>query len=340
MRRRALALSIAAAVLPLTACTPSLHDIEVGHLMGESGKTLTAEFSDAGRLPLGAEVRFGAQVVGRVTDIEVHDFQAVVELSITDDTAVPEGTTARIELTSALGEEYVMLHPPAEPGPPLPDGARLENTSKGPDVEDALAALGAVVNGAGMDQARTVISEFNNAFDGRDQQLRELLEQLRSGLAALEAQSDQITEVIDDVHALSERLAAGKPTIERALTSTPPLLEMLLAERDRFTALLGNTSRLAGAADQLADQLDSSVRTQVRQLRPALAELRSTTEDLEATLSNLQRFSALFQRATPGDYVLFNGTVDVPGMIVQLLAPGTPMPPPGENPLEQLLGQP
>ena len=221
MRRRALALSIAAAVLPLTACTPSLHDIEVGHLMGESGKTLTAEFSDAGRLPLGAEVRFGAQVVGRVTDIEVHDFQAVVELSITDDTAVPEGTTARIELTSALGEEYVMLHPPAEPGPPLPDGARLENTSKGPDVEDALAALGAVVNGAGMDQARTVISEFNNAFDGRDQQLRELLEQLRSGLAALEAQSDQITEVIDDVHALSERLAAGKPTIERALTNTP-----------------------------------------------------------------------------------------------------------------------
>lgn len=332
MKRLALA-----AVLLTTSCGLSLQNAPIG--TGGSGYQVTAVFSDIGRLPMGGAVRLGQAVVGTVSDISTENFHALVELDIETQVRLPIGTTARLELASPLGEEFVILRPPPPGGPELTDGSviPLEQTSRGPDVENALAAASTLLNGAGLDQARTVITELNTALSGREQQVRGLLGDLERTLASLDQRRAELTRLIDSVHATSQHLAGNQATLEAALTEVRPAIDVLLTERERFTTLLESTAALSDATTSLVEQTDDSLTAQVEKFRPVLADLRSLDGGLAATVDSLRRFFALIQQATPGDYVLFNGTLDVPGTVAQLLAPGAPVPPPAAGGVDSIL---
>ncbi|GAA4880075.1 MCE family protein [Saccharopolyspora cebuensis] len=340
--RALLAAAVAGAALTTGGCGLSLHALDVGTSPGGPTKRITAVFTDAGRLPVGGVVRRGPQVVGRVAEVRARDFRAVVRLEVRADVRLPADTTARLELSSALGEEQVVLEAPAGASrrPPLADGAVLgvDRTSRGPAVEDTLAALGTMLNGAGIDQARTVVTELNDALAGREGQVRTLLGELRSVLVTLDDQRGRIIAALDSIHAASGRLAASRAAIGESAERLRPVVEGLVAERDRFGALLAGTAELSGAADRLVAASADSVARQVEALRPVLADLRTFEGTLGETLTGLQEFARLFQQATPGDYVLFNGTVDVPGSIAELFAPGSPTPVPPDNPLGRVLG--
>lgn len=336
MRRRVLPL-VLAAVLCSGSCGLSLQNSGLGTRYG--GKRITAVFADVGRLPLGGVVRSGQAEVGRVRSVTAEDFRAVVQLDLDPGFPVPGGTAARLELSSPLGEQFVLLEPPPRPaGPALADGAviPIERTATGPDVESTLAALGALLNGSGLDQARTVVTELNTAIGGREQQIRELLHQLDSVLGSLDRHRAEINSVLGSMRAVSSELARNEPVLDSALTRVRPALDVLLAEREQFTRLLGNTASLSGRADDLARRTDGELTEQVHQLRPVLEDLREFDGGLGGTLGSLRRFSGLFQQAAPGDYVLFNGTVDVPGSIGEVLAPHAIAPDPPQGPVDRL----
>lgn len=340
MRAAGIAAVLAAAVLT-SSCGLKLQNAGLGTGHGGPSKRITAVFSDAGRLPLGGVVRAGQAEVGRVAAIETRDFQAVVALDIARDFPVPARTRAQLQLSSPLGEAFVMLVPPAQAagGPPLADGSviPIQHTTRGPDVEDTLAAVGVVLNGSGLDQARTVVSELSTALRGREQKVPELLHELDSVLGSLDRRRGEITGVIDSMHAASEQLARNRPLMEAAFTEIRPGIDVLLDERERFTQLLANTASLSTAANDLAQRTTDSLATQVHRLRPVLADLRKFDDGLGRTLESMTRFSQLFRQATPGDYVLFNGTLDLPGTIGEILLPQDPAPAPPQDPVHRLL---
>ncbi|MFC4003552.1 MCE family protein [Prauserella oleivorans] len=345
MRRTLLA--AVAAVTTLTAgCGLSLQNTAS---LGDTGPTyrVTAVFSDVANLPLGGTVQVGQAVVGRVAGIRTEDFLAYVDLDITSDVDLPANTAARLELTSALGDEYVVLEPPpgARGGATLADAATipLERTSRGPDVEHTLAALGTLLTGSGIDQVRTIVSEVNTALGGRTGEVKRLVHDLDSVLGSLDRRSGEIVGVIDSMHALSRRLAEGTPALEAALTDIRPALQVLLDERERFTTLLGNVGSLGTAAQGLLDKTGTALTEQLDQLRPVLRDLESLDGKLGPTLTALKDFADLVQRATPGDYLNLDGTIDVPLTVAELLdpdlgaaAPATARPEPGG--LGDLLG--
>lgn len=340
--RHVLALVLAAVVLT-SSCGLSLQNAGFGTGAPGPSKRITAVFTDIGRLPLGGVVRAGQAEVGRVASIETRDFRAVVELDVDRGFTVPAGTRARLQLTSPLSEEYVMLELPDQrsAGPPLGDGDAipLRHTTRGPDIEDTLAAVGALLNGSGIDQARTVVSELNTALQGRTDKVRGLLHELHSLLSSLDRRRGEIERVLASMHDVSQQMADNQPLLESAFNDIRPGIDALLRERDQFNELLDNTASLSSTANDLVQRTEASVTEQVRQLRPVLADLRGFDEDLGTTLGELQRFSRLFQQATPGDYVLFNGTLDVPGTLAELLNPQgrNQTRQPGRGPVRQLL---
>ncbi|PXY30034.1 mammalian cell entry protein [Prauserella coralliicola] len=285
---------------------------------------VTAEFTDAAGLPVGGTVQIGQATVGRVAEIRTEDYRAIVELDIQSDVELPANTRARLELTSALGEEFVVLEPPPRrDGPTLAQrpAIPLERTSRGPDVESTLAVVGTLLNGSGIDQVRTIVSEANTALGGRAGKVRGLLAELDTVLGSLDARSGELVSAIDSMHALSGQLAANRPTLERALTEIEPALRALLAERERFTALLGNVNSLGTAAQGLLDETGSAFTGQLARLRPVLDNLASLQGRLGPTLTSLQNFTVLLQDATPGDYLMLDGTLEVPLTIAEILNP-------------------
>ncbi len=284
---------------------------------------VTAVFTDASRLHVGSPVRAGQVEVGRVSDIRTENFRALVELELHTEVALGPDTTARLELLSTLGSRYVALDPDRETSPSA-DGHRIppERTSPGPTVEDTLAAVGTLLNGSGIAQMRTLVTEADAALSGRGGTVRELLSELDSVLTTLDDHRGRIRELIDSVGAVSARLADGTPTLEAAMTEITPAVETLLAERDRFTDLLDTTASLGDTVRGVLDETGEALTDQLHRLRPLLTDLADAGERLGGTLAGAREFVGLLRRATPGDYLLLDGTLDVSRSIAEILDPG------------------
>ncbi|SFB28936.1 phospholipid/cholesterol/gamma-HCH transport system substrate-binding protein [Amycolatopsis marina] len=325
-RRRAHAAIVAVLLAgAIAGCGVSLQNTATLGGPGSPTYRVTAVFGDAAGLPLGGTVQIGQATVGRVADVRVADFHAHVDLDIHTDVALPEDTGARLELTSALGEEFVVLEPPAARagGAALADGAviPLERTSRGPDVENTLAAVGVLLNGSGIDQIRTIVAEANAAIGGRAGRINGLIAQLDTILLSLDDSSDEILGVIDSMRDVSAQLAENRPTLRAAFTEIEPAIRVLLAERERFGTLLADVTSLGRTTHELIERSGPDLTQQFRALRPVLDDLRALDGRLGTTLSGLNEFAGLLRQATPGDYLMLDGTLDVPLSVAEILSP-------------------
>jgi phospholipid/cholesterol/gamma-HCH transport system substrate-binding protein len=312
-----------------TSCGLSFQSMPVSRTADGPSYRITAMFDNAARLPLGGQVRVGQATVGRVHHVSTKNFQAAVELDISEQVRLPVGTTAKLELTAALGEQYVMLRPPTRAGAgELTDGSviPITDTARGPDVEDTLAAMGTVLNGSGIDQARTIVAEVNAAIGGREQQLRDLVHRLDDILGSLDAHSADLDALLTSMDTFAAQASANRPLIEAALTKITPAIDVLLAQKDQFTGLLADVATLGVAADGVLDETGAALTEQLRQLQPVLDTLAGFSDRLGGTLSALHTFAGVFGKAVPGDYLNLDGTLDVSGTLVQLLTGTAPIP--------------
>lgn len=324
LRRTVAAGALLGVLVPTTGCGISLQSTAT---MGGPDDTyrVTAVFRDAANLPEGGIVQVGQVEIGQVTAIRAEGFRARVDLEIDSSVDLPADTGASLELTSALGDPYVMLDPPQRNGDgggrTLADTARipLQRTSRGPDVEDTLAALGTLLNGSGIDQARTVIREVNTALHGREEKVKNILHQLNGVLGKLDRRGEQITTVINSLDRTAATLNRNTPTLKQALTDIEPGLQVLLKERSRFTGLLRNVHALSTNTRGLIDKTGTTLTQQLDELRPVLRNLSTLDEKLGPTLNSMTHFSHALGGIAPGDYLNLDGTIDVPGTVADLL---------------------
>ncbi len=163
MRSKTAVVVLVAAVGLLTSgCGLSFQSLPMGRTGPGSTYTVTAIFASADRVDLGAEVRAGQAIVGRVHSMSTDGRQAFVELSMTESVDLPANVGASVRLPSALGSPYIRIDIPDEASKELlADGDTITRTELGPDIESTFAMLGNVVNGSGLDQLRTITTELD-----------------------------------------------------------------------------------------------------------------------------------------------------------------------------------
>lgn len=119
-----------AAVLVLTLRVASVQDIGGG----ENSYSVSAKFSNVGKLSVGNSVKIAGVTVGRVAAIGVDrdDFQAVVTMRIAGDyNNIPGDVDARILTAGLLGEQYVSLQ----------EGGALDPLKEGDTIKLTQSAL-------------------------------------------------------------------------------------------------------------------------------------------------------------------------------------------------------
>lgn len=87
--------------------------IKLGKLdvLGNKGYDVTAEFSDIGGLKSGSSVEIAGVEVGRVTDIGLKEYQALVHVRMNPGVKLQEDTIASIKTKGLIGEKFVQLTP-------------------------------------------------------------------------------------------------------------------------------------------------------------------------------------------------------------------------------------
>jgi phospholipid/cholesterol/gamma-HCH transport system substrate-binding protein len=282
-RRTAKAIAgLVAAVMVLSGC--SIYDAPLpgGANTGDNPMTIKVMFRDVLDLVPQSTVKINDVTVGKVSKVKLKGYVAEVTVEIPGDVKLPDNARAEIRQTSLLGEKFVQLQTPAEPGSgKLSDGdvIGLDRTGRNPEVEEVFGALALLLNGGGVGQLKTIFSELNNAFEGREPELRSVLTQIRTFMGQLDANKESIVAVLENTNRLSLELKKQDRTIKSALDDIPNALRSVNRQRDDLVKLLKALERLSGVGVRVIQASKESTINSLRHLAPVLEGFAKAGQD-------------------------------------------------------------
>jgi len=279
------------------------------------------EMANVATLEPNSPVLVGDVVVGSVNAMRVRDWHADVEISVRPDVEIPANAVATVGQTSLLGSMHLALNPPLgqPPSGRLSPGATLglNKTSTYPSTEQTLSALSVVINGGGVGQIGDIVNELNQALNGREPQIRDLLTRLNDFVGVLAAQRDAINATVVSLNRVAGTFAGQRDVLTRALDRIPPALDVLVAERPNLTAALDKLGKFSTVASQVVHDTQDDLIHDLRNLEPTLRSLADVGPQLDQALayfaSSFPYGQSIIDRAIRGDYlnqfIIFDFTV-------------------------------
>lgn len=284
---------------------------------GDDALTVTVHMANAVNLVPNSEVKVNDVTVGSVRRIAFADWHARLTLGLDPDVRLPGNAVARIGQKSLLGAEYLELAPPTseQPHGTLNDGAviPMSRTGRYPETEELFAALGTVLNGGGLSQIGTITSELNDAFNGREDDVRQLVQHLGTLIGALDEQRAKIVAATEGVNELSDTFAGDRETLSEALETLPRAVDVLRDEREDLTDTLGRLAMFGDSTTALLTTNRAKLRRNLENLRPILNELGNAGDALTNFLSAVTFPFPLegLIKSAKGDYLNLFLTVDL-----------------------------
>ena len=320
--RSVLASSLATAMVAATAAGCGWSGLNENPLpfargQGDDCHNHTLHLANAVNLVPNSEVKVNDVTVGSVRRIEFDDWHARLTVGLEPGVRLPANAEARIGQKSLLGAEYLELAPPTgdEPRGTLADGdvIPLSRTGRYPETEELFAALATVLNGGGLAQIDTITSELNDAFGGREVDVRRLVKQLGTLIGTLDDQRAAIVTATEGVNELSETFADDRATLSRALDTFPRAVDVLRDEREQLTRTLDRLSEFGESTTDLMTANRVRLRRNLANLRPILHELGDAGDALTNFMSAITFPFPLegLIKSAKGDYLNLFLTVDL-----------------------------
>jgi phospholipid/cholesterol/gamma-HCH transport system substrate-binding protein len=276
--------ALVAAALVLGGCSFDVYKLPLpgGTDVGDHPITITAQFSDVLDLVPQSTVKVDDVTVGKITDVRLQGYHALVTMQLRNDTKLPDNALASIQQTSLLGEKFVELSAPPDPSPnPLRTGDVIDmnRTGQNPEVEEVLGALSLLLNGGGVGQLQTITRELNKTLHGREGEARSVLHQIRTFSGQLDRHKQDIVSALEALNRLSGQLNHQRDTIDATLDELPSALRSINSQRGDLVKMLKSLAHLSGVATHVIKlSKDSTVET-LRQLSPVLSQLQASGQD-------------------------------------------------------------
>ncbi|ORV50425.1 mammalian cell entry protein [Mycobacterium europaeum] len=286
---------------------------------GPGSYTIQAQMPDAQNLERNSRVRVNDVTVGKVTNIELQGWHALVTMTIDGNVDLPANATATVGQTSLLGSVHVELAPPPSgisPEGKLKNGSLIPLSSAGtyPSTERTLAALSLVLNGGGLGQVQDITKALSTAFTGREEDLRSLLGQLDTFVGYLNDQKNDIIAATDSLNNLVGQFADQKPVIDRAAKTIPDALSVLKDERNALADALGDLSRFGALAADSVNKTKENLVKELKDLGPVLQSLADAGPALTRSLDFYGTFpfpTSTLSKWIRGDYANLTAIIDL-----------------------------
>ena len=257
----------------LTGCSVYDAPLPGGPDLGERPMKVTLMFRDVLDLVPQSTVKLDDVTVGKVTKVTLKGYVAKVQIELPRSTDLPDNSTAQIRQTSLLGEKFVSLEEPRDPSSAKlasGDVIGLDSTGRNPEIEEVLGALALLLNGGGVGQLKTIASELNNAFGGRETEIRSVLDQIRVFTTTLDDNKSAIVAALENTNRLAVQLRKQDSTIKATLDDVPEALASINRQRDDLVRLLKSLTRLSGVGVKVIQASKESTINSLRELAPVL----------------------------------------------------------------------
>jgi phospholipid/cholesterol/gamma-HCH transport system substrate-binding protein len=328
--------AVAAGAVLLTGCQ-GLYDVQLpgGAATGDDVYRVVVEFRDVLDLVPQSAVKVNDVTVGAVEDIWLDGWSARVRLRIEDAVKLPDNAVADLRQTSLLGEKFVSLEAPTDAAPTgrlsNNDVIPLARSGRNPEVEEVFSALSLLLNGGGVAQLRTINRELTQVMQGREGDIKSVIDQLDTFIGGLDDHKSEIVRALDGLDRLSATLKAQKKDLAVALDDMPAGLKVLADQRALLTRMLTALSDLGVVGTRVIKASKADFVANLESLAPILTKLAQAGSDLPNALEVM--FTYPFPRssltAIRGDYTNLRADID-PASVEQFLA-GLPKVPAGSS---------
>src|SRR5215204_279763 len=273
------------AAVGLSGCGFSPYDLPLpgGADLGSDPYTVKVQFRDVLDLVPQSAVRVNDIAVGKVTDIKLNGWTAVVTLKLNKDVKLPDNADATIRQTSLLGEKFVSLAPP-------PSGATgslgngdmipLDRSGRNPEIEEVLGAASLLFNGGGLEKTNTIVKELNNALGGNEPEVRELIASTSAFISQLDDNKADLITSLEKINNLAVETNKQKSAITGALDELPDALTVVNDQRDDLVKLLKSLDRLSDVATGVIRDSKADTVADLKALTPILKNLAAAGDDL------------------------------------------------------------
>jgi phospholipid/cholesterol/gamma-HCH transport system substrate-binding protein len=189
---------------------------------------------------------------------------------------------------------HIELAPPADVAPQgtLHQGSMipLDHASTYPTTEQTLSVASMFLNGGGLGKAQDITKAFNTAFDGREAELRSLIQRIEEFSGHVQDQTSDIVSATESFNALVRQFAEQKPLLDNALRTIPDALAVLADNRDRLVETADQLGRFSALAATTVDQTKSALAQELQDLGPVFAALADSGPALTRSLSLLATY--------------------------------------------------
>ncbi|MGD1257080.1 MCE family protein [Mycobacterium seoulense] len=285
---------------------------------GAGSFTVQAQMPEVANLKQNSRVRVGDAVVGTVTKIERQGWHALVTMQLGGDVNLPANATAKLGQTSLLGSMHIELAPPARVPPEgtLREGSLIPLPSAGayPSTEQTLAAVSLLLNGGAIGQIQDITRELTTSFNGREQDLRSLIEEFNNFVGHLNDQTGDIIAATESLNNLASQFANQEPVIDRALKTIPEALAVLKDERANLADAVDQLGKFSAVTTQAVNQTKENLVAELNQLGPVLESLANAGPALTRSLSVLSTYpwpNETVEKWFRGDYANLTAVVDL-----------------------------
>ena len=249
--------------------------------------TYHATFTDASRLKTGQKVRIAGIPVGSVDGIKLNPDNTIdVAFGVDERYTLYSSTRALIRYENLVGDRYMEIT--SGPGElrKLPPGGTInsQHTQPALDLDALLGGLRPVLKGLDPDKVNTITSAlidllqgqggalqnvlsdtsaFSSALGARDQLIGDVITNLNSVLATIDAKSAQFSTSVDQLQQLITGLAKNKDAIAGAIpplaSTVTDLTELLKNSRRPLQGIIENARPLATELDDRKAEINNDV---------------------------------------------------------------------------------
>lgn len=258
-----------------------------GDAVSGDSYSITVQLADVQNLVSNSLVKLDNANVGQIRSITVRESFAEVDVELSEGVEIPNGSTVKLAQTSVLGAQYLEFIPPAEqtPGKLLPgDTLDVNSSAAYPSTESVLAALSLILNGSGLEQLRSIMTELNDATDGRTAAANRAISQLKTFVSGLHKQRDDIGRAIDSLGKLSATLADQSSTVAEGIDNLEPALTVLADQREELVTMLDRVGVFGAKVGSVIARSNADLNSIAAELRPALKGLEESGDDLVGSL--------------------------------------------------------
>ena len=241
---------------------------------GFRGTTYHAELKDASGLRVGSEVQVAGVRVGRVNNLKIGPERVIADFDVKNAT-LGRSTRASVEVKSLLGEKFLNISPDGSGSLPGDSTIPLARTDVTFDIVGTLGTLTTQTEETDKENLTEALNVLAETMDAAAPEVRSSFTGLSRLSTTIATRDEEIERLLKRTRNVTGLLDERKGDLVVLLDRADLVLQELQRRKEAIHSLLVN-------ANQLAVQLEGTVKDNREQLRPTLDKLKNVLTFLHA----------------------------------------------------------